>query len=115
MEITKTFIKFVLEFNCSTIYKENAMRTFKLRAEAECDIFNLFAHEDFRCKDYKITRELPYDPEFEFESELSIYELKTILSDIPDSHVMMETLSDIMLYTGERIYDEPTNPWRTTF
>lgn len=78
---------------------------YKFRAECENDI-ETFKIENFnRIKELRTIRWKGYpDAEFEFESDLSLDELISILNKIPDGHVMAETVNLKTFYTGERIY-----------
>ncbi len=76
---------------------------YKLRAEGINDVLNFLLSAAKSIKSYKIIGNsfIP-DVEFEFESKLTQSELEEILEQIPDSHVMLETLKPLAEYTGER-------------
>ena len=85
-------------------HKEYGQR-FKLRAEFLSDIIE-FLHE-FPGKKWNVkieqTDNLP-DTYFEFSTYSTLKELLLCLYEIPDSHVMMDTISPINKYTGDRKY-----------
>ena len=72
---------------------------YKLRAECLLDILKLFKTCHF--PNLKIEMKAP-DCTLEFESVSGIEELKFFIKQIPDSHVMIETLAPLAEYTGER-------------
>lgn len=77
---------------------------YKFRAECRYDIM-LFIKKSYKdLFDYKlIPDQTPYsDVEFEFSSNLTLYELKIILRDIIDSHIMLDTINYYDDYTGVR-------------
>ena len=79
------------------------MKKYKMRAECMNDIFaftNRFAQSMNKFAIHGCMH-IP-DVEFEFESSEPIETLMEILSNIPDSHVMMETLQPKSKYTGIR-------------
>lgn len=77
------------------------MTIFKLRAECKFDI-DLFI-KIANLNDYEIIQVEEYpDCEFEFSSKLSIPELKDLMTGVPDSHVMRETIQELDKYTGIR-------------
>ena len=79
------------------------MKKYKLRAEGLNDIFEFTNLLKKSMGKYIINLETgPPDVEFEFESSEPIETLMEILSNIPDSHVMMETLQPKSKYTGIR-------------
>ena len=79
------------------------MKKYKLRAEGMNDIFeftNLFKKSMGK---YILSGYTGHpDVEFEFESSEPIETIMEILSNISDSHVMMETLQPKSKYTGIR-------------
>jgi len=74
--------------------------TYKLRAECLFDINKLV--QSLPCSKFKIECAQFPDCTFEFESTYSLAEIKLVLTKIPDSHVMSETVRTIAEYTGER-------------
>lgn len=74
--------------------------TYKLRAECLHDVLQTMDFVDRFC----ITRDNGYpDVEFDFDSKLSLNEIKARLRGIEDGHVMLETVQLFEKYTGERI------------
>lgn len=82
------------------------MQTFKFRAEALADVQGFFS------KLPTIDGMIIIQPRF-FHGQIDGYEVtmttyrskqevKLLMRSVPDSHVMMETLQDIVNYTGER-------------
>lgn len=79
------------------------MMKYKMRAECMNDIFaftNSFAQS---MNNFSIhgCMHIP-DVEFEFQSSEPMKSIMRTLSEIPDSHVMMETLQPKAKYTGQR-------------
>ena len=79
------------------------MMKYKMRAECMNDIFaftNRFAQS---MNNFAIhgCMHIP-DVEFEFQSSEPMQSIMRTLSEIPDSHVMMETLQPKAKYTGQR-------------
>jgi hypothetical protein len=77
------------------------METYKLRAEALIDIFNLTEDERFIATEYEIKKEKFYDITFTFDSVLSLEEIVEIIHDVKDGHVMLYTIKPLEEYTGE--------------
>jgi hypothetical protein len=82
---------------------KNINGEYKLRAECSHDVsqFILNAHSQMTAFKMQKYKELP-DVEFEFETELALDKIITILEGINDSHVMCETVKPLGEYTGER-------------
>lgn len=85
------------------------MKEYKLRSECLMDIvafvnvlLNLEGGSKIRIKAIDSISSIP-DMEMTFSTILSKSEIISLLSDIDDSHVMIETLQPIELYTGLRI------------
>ncbi|MDD4931436.1 MAG: hypothetical protein PHG66_04825 [Candidatus Colwellbacteria bacterium] len=62
-------------------------------------------------KDYIISIERKSDPDFpdedvEFSSLKSLDEIRLVMKEIEDGHVMLESLNYADEYTGDRYYDE---------
>lgn len=77
------------------------MISYKLRAECTVDVsrFVEAVHPDtMTMKKHKL---LP-DCVVEFTSQLSLSEIINLMSEIPDGHVMIETVATAQFYTGER-------------
>jgi hypothetical protein len=73
---------------------------YKLRAECLRDICVFLPRVFFT--DCRIIPHWPAGAELEFKTTLDIEEIKVTLLEIPDSHVMRETLNFKTKYTGER-------------
>jgi hypothetical protein len=89
----------------------NSNQTYKLRAECLSDINafinNLGEISDSSLVEFKVTPimvnglRLP-DCVLEVTSTLTIDDIRNVLAEIPDSHVMMETVTLKEKYTGDR-------------
>jgi len=77
---------------------------FKLRAECLNDAIQFIRSRKIKnLWHVKIEQEELYpDVDFEFNTKMSLKEILIILSTIPDSHVMMDTINPIEKYTGKR-------------
>ncbi len=77
--------------------------TYKMRAEGVNDVFEFVRAMGSNIKEYRIIgNTIIPDVEFEFETKKSLDFVFNILTDIPDSHVMIETVNPISEYTGVR-------------
>jgi hypothetical protein len=78
-------------------------KTYKLRAEGLND-FLAFLQNDmyFKMKSFTIEPIGVPDVIVTFETSSSLSEIKEKLKEVPDSHVMLETVKPINEYTGER-------------
>ena len=77
---------------------------YKCRAESYCELetfIRLILPTISKFKVVRINENMP-DLEFTFKSNLPIESIKKIMFEIPDSHVMVETLNYKHLYTGLR-------------
>ena len=79
------------------------MMKYKMRAECMNDIFAFTSSFAQSINNFAIhgNTHIP-DVVFEFQSWKSMKSIMKVLSDIPDSHVMMETLQPKSKYTGQR-------------
>lgn len=80
---------------------------YKFRAECSVDI-DLFVE---KFKSHIITIDRKSDPDFpdedvEFSSLKSLDEVRQVMKEIEDGHVMLESLNYADEYTGDRYYDE---------
>jgi hypothetical protein len=84
------------------------MNKFKLRSECYHDIDLFVRALVARLGQLKFTAEIAdrplpmFDMTLEFETKLGMNDIKEILKEVPDSHVMLETLALADEYTGER-------------
>jgi hypothetical protein len=80
-------------------------KTYKLRAEGLND-FLAFLQNDMYFKIKYFTIEITGFPDVvvTFETNSSLSEIKQKLKEVPDSHVMLETVKPVNEYTGEREY-----------
>ncbi len=79
------------------------MMTFKMRAEGVNDVFEFVRMFSKNIKEYRIIgNTIIPDVEFEFETKKSLHIVLNTLRQIPDSHVMVETVKPISEYTGVR-------------
>lgn len=78
---------------------------YKLRAEAPVDIaiFVMNTHEELISYTMKGIDMFGY--ELEFETNISIEDIRSVLEQVADSHVMNQTLSLSNQYTGIRNYN----------
>jgi len=86
--------------------KKKKLFVYKLRAECEHDVneFRRILRYDF----YSLTKTIhPYLPDtiVEIATSLALQELQDIIRQIPDGHVMLQTIALKENYTGERDYD----------
>lgn len=85
-----------------------ASTTFKLRAECQSDIMKFLAKSKEKIEKpivlKTIEKGLP-DMTLTFKSKHTVEELLTVLRKQTDSHVMVQTLQPIKLYTGVRNYE----------
>lgn len=88
----------------------NKATYYKLRAECLHDVVEFVGslyRIDYTTLDFMVSplvvdgRRLP-DVELIFRTELSLNTLKEVLKNQSDSHVMLETINPVELYTGER-------------
>lgn len=77
--------------------------TYKLRAEGLSD-FLAFLQQGmyFRVKSFTVETTSGPDVVVSFKTDASLSEIKSKLNEVPDSHVMLETIKPIKEYTGER-------------
>ena len=82
---------------------KSSNNVFKLRAEGLND-FLAFLQEGmyFRVKSFTVETSSGPDVVVSFETDASLSEIKSKLDEVPDSHVMLETVMPINEYTGER-------------
>ena len=77
--------------------------TYKMRAEGVNDVFEFVRAMGGNIKEYRIIgNTIIPDVEFEFETKKSLHIVLKTLRQIPDSHVMVETVKPISDYTGVR-------------
>ena len=84
------------------------MQTFKLRAECTSDLTQLadiLAGVGHHVSGWEVTA----DPQFPdatvvFNSSATVEELRDACTQVPDGHVMEETVAPFALYTGERVH-----------
>lgn len=78
---------------------------FKFRAECIGDVLQFM---DITPKPFWLWKMQQHyifpDVDFEFTTEMTMTEVLQTLFEIPDSHVMMDTVMPIEKYTGERRY-----------
>jgi hypothetical protein len=79
---------------------ERPVLTYKLRAECKLDIHRLF--EQITACEYTVKTIFCNDVEAEFATVLTLEEICSALRQVPDSHVMLETLAFKKDYTGQR-------------
>lgn len=82
---------------------KSSNNTYKLRAEGLND-FLAFLQEGmyFRVKSFTVETTSGPDVVVSFTTDASLSEIKLKLDEVPDSHVMLETVMPINEYTGER-------------
>lgn len=78
-------------------------QTYKFRAECIYDVLEFMGKAKFQY-DIKIERRgLFPDVVVEMSTKESMNNIKDIFSEIPDAHVILETIQPKKLYTGDRI------------
>lgn len=78
-------------------------QTYKFRAECIHDVLEFMGKAKFQY-DIKIERKgLFPDVVVEIATKESVDTIKAIFNEIPDTHVIIETIQPKKLYTGERI------------
>jgi len=75
---------------------------YKLRAEGAPDIAEFISIASPYLISYKMEHVGVPDVEFEFETNLTLDEVIEILKNVPDGHVMYQSVQPIADYTGER-------------
>jgi hypothetical protein len=81
-------------------------KVYKLRAEGLNDFLAFLQKGMYmRVKSFTIKPIGVPDVEVSFETDASLSEIKSKLREVPDSHVMLETVKPINEYTGEREED----------
>lgn len=89
---------------------KNTSRTYKMRAECSLDIIKFISKMDDGLKDFSMERwedenGIPFpDVDFTFTcwEDPGLDNIKKIIYEIEDGHVMVETVQPLELYTGER-------------
>lgn len=77
-------------------------QVYKLRAECKLDVHRLF--DAIPVLEYSVRAISPFpDVEAEFKTYFSLAEIREVMEQIPDSHVMSETVSLKKDYTGKRL------------
>lgn len=86
--------------------------TYKLRAEGLND-FLAFLQKGmyFRVKSFTVETTSGPDVVVSFKTDASLSEIKSKLDEVPDSHVMLETIKPIKEYTGERNEEYAKGGW----
>ena len=79
---------------------------YKCRAECMHDVMRLITigKESISIIDMEVVRGVP-DVEVIFNSSLNLQEIIELMAEIPDSHVMYQTVKPTEFYTGKRDYD----------
>lgn len=85
-----------------SVSRSRRVQTYKFRAECFQDVYNFLKRVPGQPQ-FRIERGGVFpDCEIEFRSNMTTGQLKEILNDIPNSHVMVETLALASEYTGIR-------------
>ena len=83
------------------------MNTYCFRAECQLDVSALRKILGTEISKITMTIKAPYpDTEVEFDTELTVNEVKDAMRTIQDGHVMYETISPEIENTGVRRYEE---------
>jgi hypothetical protein len=82
---------------------ESHKYTYKLRFEASADVFAFI--QLFSAHMRIVLNEDSFGCEFTFSSNKSLQEVRAVLSQVEDGHVMVDTVNYASKYTGERYYD----------
>lgn len=77
------------------------MSRYKLRAECLHDWYHFRLKAETDNSSIKYNLPLP-DIEVEFDSKLSLNEIREIMNTVEYSHVMKETIAHLKEYTGQR-------------
>ena len=81
------------------------MNKYKFRAECSHDVVEFIIKIRTQLINFKMDSVPGFpDVEFEFETELRLDKIITVLKSIGDSHVMYQTVKPLAEYTGERNY-----------
>jgi hypothetical protein len=81
------------------------MYSFKFRAECLIDVERFISRLDsLGWLNITMMNQFP-DCYVTFYSERRLDELRAIIRDVPDGHVMLQTIQPAALYTGERDYE----------
>lgn len=104
------------KYGIERINETSIITHFKMRAEYSHDImeflkkafgamqsFNFQKDQNDRNNSLPVFFGFP-DCEIDFTTHATLLQILKILNDIPDSHVMYQTLKPIEDYTGERVY-----------
>jgi len=82
---------------------------YKFRAECELDFRNLLSlfynEPEHHISAIKINGKAMPDIEVELMTPLPLNELRNMMREVEDGHVMLQTVQPIERYTGERDYD----------
>ena len=86
--------------------KNKQINIYKFRAECQIDVIRfLNKHSNTFSKIIIIKDKRSNDCEVEIESSLKYSEIINIMRQIPDSHIMIQTLNSKLKYTGIRNYE----------
>lgn len=78
---------------------------YKLRAECSHDVVQFIVKSYSELSWFAMTSsQYTPDVEFEFETGMSYSQVLSVIEEIDDAHVMYQTINQVELYTGERIY-----------
>lgn len=87
-------------------FDSGSSKVYKLRAESLNDFLAFLQKGMYmRVKSFTVEPIGVPDVEVSFETDASLSEIKSKLREVPDSHVMLETVKSINEYTGEREED----------
>ena len=79
------------------------MPKYKFRAECISDVYAFAEAATITKLDIRTDPHIP-DVEVYISSDLSLSQLREIASEVPDGHVMVQSINTKKLYTGERYY-----------
>lgn len=99
MEWDETLLKYMGDVNIDEI------KHYKFRAECEHDANKLRKRLGMKC--FKIVKTIKYyfpDAVVDLYTTLSLEEIRDVIREIPDGHVMLETVALTEEYTGERTF-----------
>jgi hypothetical protein len=81
---------------------EKTMKVWKCRCECVVDGFRFMEGNMRSIPKFTMKYDGYLGATLEFETFLCLSDIKRLLDKVPDSHVMLQTLRPIELYTGER-------------
>ncbi len=95
-----------LKYKPSTLLTLDNNYSYRFRAECQVDVDELRRLIGTKLDRITIVNTAPYpDVEVEIETSFSLDELRNLMRQVLDGHVMVQTVAPITEYTGERNYE----------